>query len=126
MADPVSNAGGGAPSDNASILRRLIERGVDGTALGPIWDPIAVRLCVDTGLETQFRCGLVVKSARPRATVRCCRHCGGFATRLVAKSGPTQVPLGASAMIQTGGVEAVLISQPGLGTWPRIGLEPGN
>src|SRR5580692_7602002 len=44
MADPADNAGGGAPTDNTSILRRLIERDAQGTAVGPIWDPVAVRL----------------------------------------------------------------------------------
>ena len=40
---PSDNAGGGAPSDNTSILRHLIERNVEGAAVGPIWDPIAVQ-----------------------------------------------------------------------------------
>jgi len=45
MADPADNAGGGAPSDNTTILRRLIEREAREAAVGPLWDPIAVRLC---------------------------------------------------------------------------------
>ena len=47
MAEPSDNAGGGAPSDNTSILRELVARGADNAALGPIWDPIAGRLCFD-------------------------------------------------------------------------------
>ena len=35
MADPADNAGGGAPSDNTSILRRMIERSVEDAAAGP-------------------------------------------------------------------------------------------
>ncbi|MGH6797272.1 MAG: M81 family metallopeptidase, partial [Roseiarcus sp.] len=54
MADPADNAGGGAPSDNTSILRRLIERQVRDAAIGPIWDPIAVRLCFDAGVNAEF------------------------------------------------------------------------
>src|SRR5581483_4000305 len=49
LADPADNAGGGAPSDNTTILRRLIARGVAGAAVAPIWDPVAVRLCFDAG-----------------------------------------------------------------------------
>lgn len=49
MADPADNAGGGAPSDNTTILRAMIARDVKDAALGPIWDPIAVRLCTDAG-----------------------------------------------------------------------------
>jgi microcystin degradation protein MlrC len=37
MADPADNAGGGAPSDNTTILRAMIARGVKDAALGPIW-----------------------------------------------------------------------------------------
>ena len=54
MADPADNAGGGAPTDNTTILRRLIERDAQDAALGPIWDPIAVRLCFDAGLGASF------------------------------------------------------------------------
>ena len=49
MAEPADNAGGGAPSDNTAILRHLIEREVEDAAVGPIWDPVAVRLCFDAG-----------------------------------------------------------------------------
>ena len=47
MADPADNAGGGAPSDNTTILRALIDGRVENAAIGPIWDPIAVKLCFD-------------------------------------------------------------------------------
>jgi microcystin degradation protein MlrC len=67
MADPADNAGGGAPSDNTTILRRLIERDVPDAAVGPIWDPIAVRLCFDAGAGASFHCGSAARSARPPA-----------------------------------------------------------
>ena len=54
MADPADNAGGGAPTDNTTILRRLIERDAQDTAVGPIWDPVAVRLCFDAGRGASF------------------------------------------------------------------------
>jgi len=47
MADPAGNAGGGAPSDNTTILHRMIARDVQGAAVfrrGRECDvPIAVR-----------------------------------------------------------------------------------
>ena len=49
IADTTDNAGGGAPSDNTTFLHRLIARGVQGAAVAPIWDPIAVRLAFDAG-----------------------------------------------------------------------------
>ena len=49
IADTTDNAGGGAPSDNTTFIHRLIARGVQGAAVAPIWDPIAVRIAFDAG-----------------------------------------------------------------------------
>ena len=38
IAEPSDNAGGGAPSDNTSILRELMAHNADNVALGPMWD----------------------------------------------------------------------------------------
>ena len=54
MADPADTASGGAPSDNTTILRRLIERDTANAPLGPIWDSIAVRPCSDVGENVRF------------------------------------------------------------------------
>ncbi|WP_341702266.1 M81 family metallopeptidase [Ferrovibrio sp.] len=54
IADSADNAGGGAPSDATFLLRRLLERGIDGAALGPFWDPVAVSLCFDAGQDARF------------------------------------------------------------------------
>jgi len=54
IADPSDNAGGGAPSDSTYILRRMIERRMTQAAIGPIWDPIAVRMCFDAGEGARF------------------------------------------------------------------------
>jgi microcystin degradation protein MlrC len=37
ITDAADNAGGGAPSDNTTILRRLLDHGIGGVALGPLW-----------------------------------------------------------------------------------------
>ncbi|MFT0861436.1 M81 family metallopeptidase [Ancylobacter sp. G4_0304] len=55
IADTSDNAGGGAPSDNTTFLRLLIERGVSGASVGPIWDPGAVRLAFDAGVGGKIR-----------------------------------------------------------------------
>lgn len=49
IADGADNPGGGAASDSTFILRRMIERGITNAALGPVWDPIAVRIAFDAG-----------------------------------------------------------------------------
>src|SRR5580692_5812898 len=129
MADPADNAGGGAPTDNTTILRRLIERDAQGTAVGPIWDPIAVRLCFDAGLGASFPLRFGGKigptSGQPiDATVTVTAL-----TRDAWQSfGPTQVPLGDCAAVKVGGVEVVLISNRtqalGLELFRNVNIEP--
>jgi len=129
MADPADNAGGGAPSDNTTILRRLIERQVDHAALGPIWDPIAVRLCFDAGQGGEFALRFGGKigptSGQPvdaRVTVI------GLARDAWQSFGPTQVPLGDCAAVRIGGIDVVLISNRtqalGLELFRNVGIEP--
>lgn len=55
IADTSDNAGGGAPSDNTTFLRLLIARGIEGASVGPIWDPVAVRLAFDAGPGARIR-----------------------------------------------------------------------
>ncbi|BBK30526.1 microcystin degradation protein MlrC [Stella humosa] len=55
VADGADNAGGGAGGDSTFILRRMMERGITEAALGPIWDPVAVRMCFNAGEGTSFQ-----------------------------------------------------------------------
>jgi microcystin degradation protein MlrC len=54
LADVADNAGGGAPSDNTEILRRLVERGVRDVAIGCFWDPVSVSICQEAGVGASF------------------------------------------------------------------------
>ncbi len=54
LADASDNAGGGAPSDNTAILRRVLERGITGAVLGCFWDPQAVQFCAEAGEGATF------------------------------------------------------------------------
>ena len=49
LADGADNPGGGAAGDSTFILRRLVERGITNACLGPLWDPIAVRIAFEAG-----------------------------------------------------------------------------
>ena len=49
IADKADNVGGGAPGDSTFVLRRVVERGIREVAVGPLWDPVAVRFCHDAG-----------------------------------------------------------------------------
>jgi microcystin degradation protein MlrC len=129
IADPADNAGGGAPTDNTTILRHLIETNAESAALAPIWDPIAVRLCFDAGLGATFplRFGgkIAVTSGPPIDAVVTVT---GLAQDAWQSFGPTKVPLGDCAAITIGGVEVVLISNRtqalGLEIFRNLGIEP--
>jgi microcystin degradation protein MlrC len=129
IADTTDNAGGGAPSDNTTFLHRLIARGVEGAAVAPIWDPIAVRLAFDAGegAKLPFRFGgkTSLASGSPvDAEVEIIR-CVPNAHQTFAGA---VVPLGDVASIRMGGVEAVLISTraQAMGTdlFANFGIEP--
>lgn len=120
-ADPADNAGGGAPSDSTTFLRRLIERGLEGVAVGPIWDPIAVRFCFGAGEGARIRLRFGGKTAPSSGdpidgeveVIKTIRN----ATQTF---GAAQVSIGDAASIRLGGVEVVLISRRTQGFGPDL------
>ena len=129
LADPADNAGGGAPSDNTTILRHLIGRGVQDAALGPIWDPVAVRLCFDAGLGTRFPLRFGGKTGPASGQpVDAEVEVAALARDCWQSFGPTQVPLGDCACVRVDGVEVVLITNRtqalGLEMFRNVGVEP--
>ena len=129
IADPADNAGGGAPSDNTDILKQLIEARVENACIGPIWDPIAVRICFDAGLgakiNLRFGGKIAVTSGQPvDAEVEVI----GLKRDAWQRFGPTQVPVGDCAAVRVGGVDVVLIANrtqaTGLELFRNVGIEP--
>jgi microcystin degradation protein MlrC len=113
MADPADNPGGGAAGDNTVILRRLIERGVEGAALAPIWDPMAVRFCFLAGEGTRFPLRFGGKTA---PTSGAPIDAQVTVTKLVRDATQTSLdggltPLGDAAAIDVNGIAVVLISK---------------
>jgi microcystin degradation protein MlrC len=112
VADPSDNPGGGAPGDSTVILRRLIERGFRGAAVGPIWDPIAVRLCFMAGeggrLPLRFGGKTAPTSGQPIDALVTVRKLQREATMTFVDA---KVPLGDTALIEFDGIEVVLITK---------------
>ncbi|TMJ04830.1 MAG: M81 family metallopeptidase [Alphaproteobacteria bacterium] len=129
IADTTDNAGGGAPSDNTTVVHRLLARGIKSAAVAPIWDPIAVRMAFDAGegAKLPFRFGgKIAKSSGPPVdadveVIRCVPNA------FQSFSGAT-VGIGDAASIRMNGVEAVLISTraQGMGTdlFSNLGIDP--
>lgn len=132
MADPADNPGGGAAGDNTVILRRLIERGVAGAALAPIWDPIAVRFCFAAGEGASFPLRFGGKTAPTSgdpidAVVRVMKLVRD-ATQTSLDGGDT--PLGDAAAIEVDGIAVVLISRRTQAFAPdlfsNLGIDPAT
>lgn len=51
LADIADNPGGGAPGDSTFIVHMLIANGITDCAVGGIWDPSAVEICMSAGLN---------------------------------------------------------------------------
>jgi microcystin degradation protein MlrC len=129
IAEPSDNAGGGAPSDNTSILRHLIERRAESACLGPIWDPVAVRLCFDAGKGATFPLRFGGKigptSGQP---IDAAVTVTALERDAWQSFGPTRVPVGDCAAIRIGGIDVVLISNRtqalGLELFTNLGIDP--
>ena len=113
LADFADNAGGGAPSDNTAILRRLVDRGIEGAVIGCFWDPVAVQFCTEAGLGARFmlriggKCGvasgdpvdLMITVRGLSADYRAPGLSGGIAS------------MGPAAWVHAAGIDIVLITK---------------
>jgi len=111
VADSSDNAGGGAASDNTNIIRRLLERGVQDAAVGPVWDPVAVQFCHAAGVGATIPLRFGGKTASTSgAPIDGDVTIIGLAKNGQQTFGKAMVPFGDAAGIRIGGVEVTLIS----------------
>ncbi|MCK1504608.1 M81 family metallopeptidase [Bradyrhizobium sp. 18] len=129
IADPADNAGGGAPSDNTTVLRHLIDRQIEGAAVGPVWDPIAVRLCFDAGegAELPLRFGGKIGSSSG-APIDAMVTVVGLKRDCWQSYGPKMWPLGDCAAVRVAGVDVVLVTHRTQAFGPElfrnVGIDP--
>ena len=113
IADSADNPGGGAAGDSTFVLRRLVERGITNAALGPLWDPQAVRIAFDAGVGARLPLRIGGKVG-PLSGAPLDADCTVLALQrdmaMSALAGTTQ-PLGDCALVQVAGVHVVLISR---------------
>ena len=113
LADASDNAGGGAPSDNTAVLRRVLERGMSGVVLGCFWDPQAVRFCAEAGEGAAFmlriggKCGPA--SGDPVDLMVTVRRVVADHAQAGLSGGRSE--LGCSAWVSGAGVDLVLTSK---------------
>jgi microcystin degradation protein MlrC len=130
LADRSDNPGSGASGDSTFILRRLQERGITEAALGPLWDPIAVRIAFDAGIGARLYLRIGGKtgpmSGDPldaECTVRAL-----MSGMMQASQAGTPSAMGDCALVSVGGVDIVLnsVRTQGLdtGLFAQLGCDP--
>lgn len=137
IADTPDNAGGGAPSDSTFFLVEMMRRGLENSAIAPLWDPVMVNICQDAGLNARVRLRIGGKmgpaSGDPvdvEATVI------GLADEVIDTMGEVKMSYGAAAAIKihlhghlatapASGIDVVLTEKRAQGYSPRVFSESG-
>ncbi len=116
IADTADNAGGGAPGDSTFFLSEMINRGIDNSAIAVFYDPVAVSLCQDAGLNTQIKLrigGKMGPSSGPPVDVLATVI--GLANEVTDNMGEIIMSYGASAAIKIHlGGEVSLLPESGI------------
>lgn len=112
LADGADNAGGGAASDSTFILRRLVERGIGNAALGPLWDPVAVRIATEAGggARLALRIGGKVSPLSGEPIDLVCTVKALQADLTMTGLGGVPVSLGPCALVEAAGIDVLLNS----------------
>lgn len=110
IADTWDNPGGGVAGDGTSILRRLIERGVNRVGVATIWDPMAVTFCHAAGEGARLRLRFGGKAGAEAgepidADVEVLRA----VDEAWQSFGPSRVTLGRTALVRIAGTEIDII-----------------
>lgn len=112
MADGADNPGGGAAGDSTFVLRRLVERGIAPAALGPLWDPGAVRIAFEAGVGARLpmRLGGKVSPLSGDPLDALCEVKALRRDMVMSGLAGTPVALGDCALLETAGVQIAVIS----------------
>ena len=112
LADVADNPGGGAPGDNVTLLRAMLDADLRGAAFGCVWDPMSVRACAEAGVGATFPLRIGGKSGEASgdpldviATVKALRS-----NHDQQGLGPSRAQLGDAAWIEAGGIDVILSS----------------
>ncbi len=137
LLDHADNVGSGGTQDVMGVLGEVIRQGLEGVAVGAIWDPTAVRSMAEAGIGATVTLQLGGRTDMPSIGLR------GRPLAVTGKvktlsdgewtvRGPMyhglEVFLGPTAVLDTGKVEIVVISRHhepwDLGIFTSVGIDP--
>ncbi|MGO4328527.1 M81 family metallopeptidase [Cupriavidus sp. 2TAF22] len=112
IADAGDNPGGGGAGDATFLLRRLHARGVRNVALGPLWDPVAVRIAFSagTGARLPLRIGGKVSPMSGDPIDLDCTVKALVPDMVMTGLSGAPAPVGNAALVEADGIEIVLIT----------------
>ncbi len=112
LADGADNPGGGAAADATFVLERLLERHIGNACLGPLWDPIAVRIAFDAGVgaSLMLRIGGKISPLSGDPLDLAVRVKALHADMFMTGLANTPTAMGDCALVEAGGVQIVLCS----------------
>jgi microcystin degradation protein MlrC len=133
VADMADNAGGGAASDSTFVLRELLKRKVESTAVAMFWDPIAVEQAVNAGVGATLSLRLGGKMGPTSGdpldlTVTVNGLVPDLVQRAPLTHGHTEISCGESAWLRVEGVDVIVHSiraqVRGLEVFTAFGIDP--
>lgn len=111
IADVWDNPGGGTAGDATVILEELIARGVTDVAVGTVWDPIAVQICMAAGEGAEIPLRFGAKSApETGAPVDKIVTVKRLVPNAEMRFGESFAPFGDAAWINFDGIDVILNS----------------
>ena len=112
IADAADNPGGGGAGDSTFLLRRLLERGVRNVAIGPMWDPIAVRIAFSAGVSARLalRIGGKISPLSGEPLDLMCTVKALVPDMVMTGLSGSPAVVGNSALVEADGIEIVLIT----------------
>jgi len=129
IADMWDNPGGGTAGDSTVIVEELLSRGATDVAVGMIWDPIAVQLCMAAGEGAEIPLRFGAKSAPGTGNpVDGLVEVARVVPNAEMRFGESVAPFGDAAHIRLRGIDIVLSSvrvqsyDPSLFT--ALGIDP--
>ena len=131
IADLWDNPGGGTAGDATVVLQELLDRGATDTAIGTIWDPMAVQICMAAGEGAEIPLRFGAKSAPGTGNpidghVKIVR----LVTNAEMRFGESFAPFGDAAHIQLDGIDIILNSTRAQSFDPSLfsvmGIEPAT
>lgn len=113
IADAADNPGGGAAGDATFLLHRLRERGIGNVAVGPLWDPIAVRIAFSAGVGARLalRIGGKVSPMSGEPIDLACTVKALVPDMIMTGLSGAPAALGNAALVEADGIEIVLITR---------------